>query len=358
MYVNGKKVGHTTYQYPPRRYEIPAALLKAGRNTIVIRVTNQAGKGGFVPDKPYFMTVDDQQIDLKGTWQYKVGQVYQPREKGKASGSPLVFQNQPAALYNAMIAPVVPMKVKGFVWYQGESNVDDPTPYNKLLPALINDWRALWKNPDAPFLIVQLPNFQGIDYRPAESNMALLREAQNNALLLKNTAVTVTMDLGEWNDIHPLNKKDIGKRLALAARNLAYNERQVIHSGPRLKAQNMERDKIILTFEDVAKGITSRDSAALRWFSMADYDKKFVWADARIVAKDQIELSAATLKTPKYVRYGWQDNPEGINFYNSEGLPAAPFRTDGEVLDDSKPWKGKKCGVVLTMMRSMCIWIM
>ncbi|MBE9462693.1 sialate O-acetylesterase [Dyadobacter subterraneus] len=348
MYVNGKKIGNTTYQYPPRRYEIPAGLLKSGKNTFVIRVTNQVGKGGFVPDKPYFMTVDDQQIDLKGTWQYKVGEVYQPLKKGYDKGSLLVRQDQPTALFNAMVAPILPMKLKGFIWYQGESNVDNPEPYKKLMPALINDWRGQWKNPDAPFLVVQLPNFQDVNYTPSESNMALIREAQNQALALKNTAVTVTLDLGEWNDIHPLNKKDIGKRLALSARNLAYNEKDVVYRGPTLKSQTIEKDKIILTFDHVAKGITSKDSEPIRWFSIADYDKKFVWAKARLTGKDQIELSSELLKTPKYVRYGWQDNPEGINFYNSEGLPASPFRTDTELLDDSKPWKGKKSAVVLT----------
>lgn len=347
MYVNGKKIGNTTYQYPPRRYEIPAGLLKAGKNTFVIRVTNQVGKGGFVADKPYYMTVDNQQIDLKGTWQYKVGEVYPLHKKGNFGGA-LVHQNQPTALYNAMVAPVLPMKLKGFIWYQGESNVDNPEPYNKLMPALINDWRTLWENPDAPFLVVQLPNFQDIDYAPAESNMAMIREAQNQALALKNTAVTVTLDLGEWNDIHPLNKKDIGKRLAVSARNLAYNESNVVYSGPALKSQTIGKDKIILKFDHVAKGITSKDSEPLRWFSIADDDKKFVWAMARIIGKDQIELSSELVKTPKYVRYGWQDNPEGINFYNSEGLPASPFRTDAEILDDSKLWKGKKCAVVLT----------
>ena len=347
MYVNGQKIGGTSYQYPPRRYEIAAGLLKAGKNTFVIRVTNQAGKGGFVPDKAYFMTWGDQQIDLKGTWQYKVGEVYQPLRKGNFAGAQ-VLQNQPAALYNAMIAPVLPMKLKGFIWYQGESNMDNPEPYNKLMPALINDWRALWKNPEAPFLVVQLPNFQEVNYSPTESNLALIREAQNRALTLKNTAVTVTLDLGEWNDIHPMNKKDIGKRLALSARNLAYNEKNVIYRGPALKAQTIDSDKIILTFDHVAKGITSRDSESLRWFSIADDDKKFVWATARIIGKDQIELSSELVKAPKYVRYGWQDNPEGVNFYNSEGLPASPFRTDAEMLDDSKSWKGKKCAVVLT----------
>lgn len=348
MYVNGKKIGNTTYQYPPRRYEIPSDLLKAGKNTFVIRVTNQAGKGGFVPDKPYFMTYNDQQIDLKGTWQYKVGQVYKPAGITDGTNASFVAQNQPTALFNAMIAPILPMKLKGFVWYQGESNSSNPNAYNALMSALINDWRRLWTDENLPFLVVQLPNFQDINYAPSESNLAVLREAQNKALTLKNTAVAVTLDLGEWNDIHPLNKKDIGKRLALSARNIAYKEKNVVYSGPRLKSQLISGDKVVLTFDDVADGIRSRDGEDLRWFSVADYDKHFVWAKVKILGKDQIELWSETVKTPKYVRYGWQDNPEGINFYNSEGLPASPFRTDAEILDESKPWKGKKAAVVLT----------
>jgi sialate O-acetylesterase len=348
MYINGKKIGNITYQYPPRRYEIPSDLLKAGKNTFVIRVTNTAGKGGFVPDKPYFMTVGSEEIDLKGTWQYKIGEVYQPIRFGGIGGGGLVRQNQPTALYNAMIAPVLPMKIKGFLWYQGETNTDRPERYDAFLPALINDWRRLWNDPKLPFLGVQLANFQDINYTPTESNWARLREAQNKAHTLPNTAVAVTIDLGEWNDIHPLNKKDIGKRLALSARNLAYGEKELVHSGPSLKSQRIENGKISLTFDNVAEGITSKDGEELRWFSIADYDKKFVWAKTKIVGKDAIEVWNEAVKSPKYVRYAWQDNPEGVNFYNSVGLPASPFRTDGEIMDETKPWKGKKCAVVLT----------
>lgn len=348
MYVNDKKIGNITYQYPPRRYEIPADLLKEGKNTFVIRVTNSSGKGGFVPDKPYYMTANGEEIDLKGTWQYKVGEVYQPFNFGGFGGGGINQQNQPTALYNAMIAPVLPMKVKGFLWYQGESNVGNPEPYNQLLPALINDWRNLWNDTNLPFFVVQLTNYQEINFTPTESNNALLREAQNQALTLPNTAVAVTIDLGEWNDIHPLNKKDIGKRLALSARNIAYNEKDLVHSGPTLVAQNIENGKITLTFSNVADGITSKDGEELRWFSIADYDKKFVWAKTKVIGKDKVEIWNEAIKNPKYVRYAWQDNPEGVNFYNSADLPATPFRTDIENLDETKAWKGKKCSVVLT----------
>ena len=347
MYVNGKKIGNITYQYPPRRYEIPANLLKEGKNTFVIRVTNTSGKGGFVPDKNYSMTANDEDIDLKGTWQYKVGEVYQP-ENSRGLTAGLVQQNQPTALYNAMIAPVLPMKIKGFIWYQGESNTGNPELYDALMPTLITNWRTLWKDENLPFLAVQLANFQDINYTPSESNWARLREAQNQALKLPNTAVTVAIDLGEWNDIHPLNKKDIGKRLALSAENLAYNDKKVVHSGPTLKSHTIENGKIMLTFDNVGERITSNDGEELRWFSVADYDKKFAWAKARITGKNQIEVWNEDIKTPKYVRYAWQDNPAGVNFYNSRDLPASSFRTDGEILDKNKPWKGKKCSVVLT----------
>ncbi|MCF0074161.1 sialate O-acetylesterase [Dyadobacter sp. CY261] len=327
MYLNGRKIGNITYQYPPRRYEIPADLLKPGPNKFVIRVTNSTGKGGFVPDKPYFMTVGGDTIDLKGTWQYKVGAVFPPEEK--RNNPVLVHQNQPTALYNAMIAPVLPLKVKGFLWYQGESNTGNPKPYNALLPALIEDWRAHWGE-RLPFLVAQLPNFQDIDYTPAESNIALLREAQNKALTLPNTAVAVTIDLGEWNDIHPLNKKDIGKRLALAARNMTYGEKDIIHSGPTLQSRSIEDGKIILTFADVGEGIVSSDGEPLRWFALAGDDGKFFWATIEVLGKNRIALQSDQVKSPRHVRYAWQDNPADVNFYNSAGLPASPFRTDGQ----------------------------
>lgn len=346
MFLNGQKIGNITYQYPPRRYEIPHGILKTGKNTLVIRVTNTAGKGGFVPDKPYFLSANGQTIDLKGDWLYKVGEVYPPNSGSGGGG--FTAQNQPSALFNAMVAPFTNLSIKGFLWYQGESNTGNPMPYDNYLPALINDWRKLWNQGDLPFLTVQLANFQDIDFLPAESNWARLREAQLKSLSLQNTALAVTIDLGEWNDIHPLNKQDIGVRLSLAARNLAYNESDLEYSGPILKNKQIENSKIILTFDHVGNGIMSKDKEDLRWFSIADYDKKFVWAKTKIVEKDKVEVWNEVVKSPKYVRYAWSDNPEGVNFYNQEGLPASPFRTDIENLDASKPWMGKKCAVVLT----------
>ena len=157
LYVNGKLVGNTTYQYPQRRYKLPDGILKPGKNIFVIRVINNSGKGGFVPDKPYQLIAGNDTIDLKGFWQYKVGQVNIP-QRGFGGGG-ISAQNQPAALYNAMVAPLVNYNVKGFLWYQGEANTFKAEEYDKLQPALIADWRNKWNEPNAPFLYVQLPGF-------------------------------------------------------------------------------------------------------------------------------------------------------------------------------------------------------
>ena len=324
VYVNGQLVGNITYQYPPRRYEIPVGVLKPGKNTIVIRVINTSGKGGFVPDKPYCMIEDGQTVDLKGTWQYKVGEVYEPK-----SYSDPVFsaQDQPTALYNGMIAPLTNHTVKGFLWYQGEANSSRPKEYERLLPALINDWRDKWGEGALPFLYVQLPNFMDVNYLPAESNWAGLREAQLHALSVPNTAMAVTIDLGEWNDIHPLNKKDIGDRLALCADNLAYGEKNVVYMGPVYQSYKVDENKIAVTFVHTGSGLLSIDGEPLSRFEIAGADHKFIWANAKIV-ENGVEVWNDRIPNPKYVRYAWSDNPEGANLYNKEGLPASPFRTD------------------------------
>ncbi|WP_205502324.1 sialate O-acetylesterase [Rufibacter psychrotolerans] len=325
LYVNGQEVGKTTYQYPQRRYSLPAGVLKPGKNLFVVRVTNQGGKGGFVPDKPYFIEANGQTLDLKGTWQYKVGEVFRPATGGIEGG--INAQNQPTALYNAMVAPATNYTLKGFLWYQGESNAGNPAEYKKLLPALISDWRARWGQGNLPFLYVQLPNFMEVNYLPSESNWALMREAALQTLSVPNTAMAVTIELGEWNDIHPDNKKDVGERLALAAQKLIYGEKKLVSSGPLYQSSTVEGNKIILSFTNVGSGLTSQDGEELNWFAIAGEDKKFVWAKARIEG-DKVVVWSDEVPAPKWVRYAWADNPDGANLYNKEGLPASPFRTD------------------------------
>ncbi len=276
-----------------------------------------------MPDKPYYMTANNLEIDLKGTWQYKVGEVYEP--KSFEGGFAFSAQNQPTALYNAMIAPLINQKIKGFLWYQGESNAGNPEPYKKFLPALINDWRMKWQDENLPFLYVQLANFMDVDYLPTESQWAELRYAQLLALSVPNTAMAVTIDLGEWNDIHPLNKKEVGERLALGAFKLAYHQ-NIVYSGPIYESNEKQGNKIIISFTDTGSGLITNDGEELRRFEIAGSDGKFVWADAKIVG-NSVEVWNDEIENPVKVRYAWCDNPRDANLYNKEGLPASPFET-------------------------------
>lgn len=322
LYINGRQVGQTTYQYPQRRYNVPAGVLKTGKNLFVIKVTNQAGKGGFVPDKPYCIFSGNDTVDLKGYWQYKVGQVFEP---GPPSPAGINAQNQPGSLYNAMVAPYIDYSIKGILWYQGESNESRPKEYSELLMSLIRDWRNKFKKPEAPFIYAQLPNYMDVNYLPSESNWAVLRESQLKALSLPFTAMTVNIDLGEWNDIHPDNKKDVGERMALAARKIAYHD-SVVYSGPIYRDYTIEGNKIIISFTHVGSGLVSNDGEELSEFAVAGENRKFVWAHARIEG-DRVIVWSDEVSEPKYARYAWADNPDNPNLYNREGLPASPFRT-------------------------------
>ncbi|MEP7376730.1 MAG: sialate O-acetylesterase [Chitinophagaceae bacterium] len=322
IYINGKQIGNTTYQYPQRRYTVPADLLKPGKNIFVIRVSNTAGKGGFVPGKPYCLFNDKDTIDLKGSWQYKVGEVYSPGSASRSGG--IALQNQPTALYNAMLAPVINYTIKGFLWYQGESNASRPEEYAKLQPALITDWRSKWKQGELPFIYVQLPNFMDANYLPSESQWATLRESQLKSLSVPNTAMAVAIDLGEWNDIHPDNKKEVGERMALAAKKIAYGE-NIVHSGPIYQSLKTEGNKIIITFDHTGSGLITNDGEEISEFAIAGADKKFVWAKAQVEG-DKIIVWNDAVQEPLYVRYAWADNPVNPNLYNKEGLPASPFQ--------------------------------
>lgn len=324
LYINGKQVGNTTYMYPQRRYNVPADLLKPGKNIFVVKVTNNSGKGGFVPDKPYCLFTGTDTIDLKGTWQYKIGEVFLPRSGSGATG--INAQNQPTALYNAMVAPVINYSIKGICWYQGESNTGRAAEYARLQPAQITDWRNKWQQGDIPFLFVQLPNFMDATYIPSESQWAELREAQLRSLSVPNTGMAVAIDLGEWNDIHPDNKKDVGERLALAAQKIAYGE-NIVYSGPVFQSSKTEENKIIITFTHTGTGLITNDGGELCELAIAGADKKFIWAKAKLDG-DKVIVWNDNIKDPVYVRYAWADNPVNPNLYNKEGLPASPFRTD------------------------------
>jgi len=326
LYVNGVLSGSTSYQYPPRRYNLPAGLLKPGKNIIVIRIVNTAGKGGFVPDKPYYVTADGQNIDLRGDWQYKVGQVFPPKND-RDNFIPFSAQNEPTGLYKTMVAPVINYPIKGILWYQGEANTLRPNEYEQLLPALIADWRNKWHEGNIPFIYAQLPGFMEVDYSPTDSKWAQLREGQLKTLSVPNTAMAVTIDAGEWNDIHPLDKKDVGERMALGAEKIAYGDTGLVASGPIYQSAKIEGNKIVISFNSIGSGLIAKGGTELSQFAIAGEDGKYVWANA-IIKDNKVIVWSDEITQPLYVRYAWADNPEGANLYNKEGLPASPFTTD------------------------------
>lgn len=331
LYINGKKVGNTTYMYPQRRYHIADDVLKEGTNVFTVRVTNQQGKGGFVPDKPYCIFAGTDTVDLKGTWHYKVGAVFPPVRRNRSQQQqpqqrPINAQNQPAALFNGMVAPITDYGIKGVLWYQGESNAGHPEQYTGLMRALIADWRHQWNNDTLPFLYVQLPGFMDYNYLPSESGWAELREAQRLSLAVPNTAMAVAIDLGEWNDIHPDRKKEVGERLARHAEKMVYGH-DIVEGGPMYRSYRKEGKKVILSFDAVGGGLKTNDGGALAEFAVAGTDGEFVWAQAEIVGNEVVVWSD-DITDPKRLRYAWADNPVNPNLYNEEGLPASPFEVE------------------------------
>lgn len=333
-FVNGQQVGVTdgahenAYQIP-RSYKLPAGLLKPGKNTIAIRVWDRAGDGGVcgAPQQMALEFTDKPSIPLAGPWSYKIE--LQLPNKGAEIFATMPHspggekQNLAAMLYNAMIQPLTPVTVAGAIWYQGESNVGRAYQYRHLFREMILDWRARFGQPDMPFLFVQLANFQPRHEQPGDSAWAELRDAQDATLQLPNTGMATAIDLGEANDIHPRNKQDVGKRLALAALKMVYGK-DVEFSGPRIKAASSEGSSLRLTFTH-ADGLVVKGDLA-HAFAIAGDNGEYHWADAKIDGSS-ILLSSPQVPQPKTVRYGWADNPS-MPIYNNAGLPAVPFRTD------------------------------
>ena len=274
--------------------------------------------------RPTIATIDD--------FREIIAQTGQPAG-GQRTDGPNSF---PSLLYNGMINPIISFSIKGVIWYQGESNAGRAYQYREIFPALIGDWRKQWGQDEMPFLFVQLANFKAPVTDPAESDWAELREAQAMALALPSTGMAVTIDIGEADDIHPLNKQDVGKRLALSALKVAY-DRDIVHSGPVYNSMSIEGTRIRLDFTSFGSGLTAKDRYGyLKGFAIAGEDGKFQWAQA-FIEGDQVVVYSNRVKNPVAVRYAWANNPDDANLYNMEGLPASPFRTDD--------WPGITLGV-------------
>ena len=328
-FLNGVEVGHMNDWNARRNYKVPAGVAKSGRNLIAVRVLDTSGLGGFAGD-PKAMNLalvgDDkaEPISLAGDWSYKAS-----TPMDELSSPPETTGNTPnrvTVLYNGMIAPLKPFPIKGAIWYQGESNASRAAQYRRLLPTMIRDWRAAFEVGDFPFYIVQLANYMDVRKAPANSQWAELREAQYlTTKALPNVGLALAIDIGEAKDIHPRNKQDVGRRLALNALATAYGK-DVESSGPVYKSKEVKGNAVKLTFDHLGGGLVAKGGEKLEGFAIAGEDGKFAWADA-VIDGDAVVVSSPKVEKPANVRYAWADNP-ACNLYNQAGLPAVPFRTD------------------------------
>ncbi len=319
-YWNGTVVGET-YQYNAMRsYTVPQKVLKEGINVLAVQITDDGWAGGFTADcDQIFYKSSKNKKSLCGEWHAKVGKVNLSRT---------MQPNQvETILYNQMIHPIIDFPIKGVIWYQGESNasVEGAKDYQTEFPTMIKDWRKIWGVGPFPFLWVQLANWQAVEEQPTDTGWARLREAQTMTLQTPNTAQAVIIDIGETDDIHPRNKQDVGYRLSLGARKLAYEE-SLVYAGPQYKSMSVEGNKIRLEFELQGSQLEAKETE-LQEFAIAGADKKFYWAKAKIDG-NSIVVWSDEVPNPVAVRYAWANNPIKANLYNTEGLPASPFRTD------------------------------
>lgn len=323
-WVNGTHVGRTEWAWNRARvYDVPAGALRPGPNVIAIRVEDGGGGGGLYGGADTrFVEAGSIRRPLPERWRFRISWVNVSSEYRK---------NQVrTVLYNRMIHPLLDFPVAGFLWYQGESNAggDDAFAYRTLFATMIRQWRADWGRGDLPFLWVQLANFMAPVEEPGDSDWAMLRESQSAVLALPRTGQAVAIDIGDAADIHPRNKQEVGRRLALAARRVAYGE-ELVFSGPTYRSHELRDGRVVIAFDHVAGGLAARDRSdgKILEFAIAGADRHFLRAEA-VIEGDRVVVWHEKVPQPAAVRYAWADNPADANLVNAGGLPASPFRTD------------------------------
>lgn len=334
-WLNGTLIGCQQIRGNARTYHVPGHLVKPGKNLLTVAILNKEGPGGFCSSPANMVLLPanaggEKPLRLSGTWKAKAGPALKDIQAPFPTPKVGHYQTVPG-MYNGMIAPLEPFALKGALWYQGEANGPRWLQYRRLLPTLIADWRERFQVGEFPFLIVSLPNYNPLQKNPVEPGWAEIRESQwRTVRTVPNTGLAMTIDIGNANDIHPRNKQEVGRRLALTARHLVYGEKDVVYSGPEFSKMQIEApkaDRIRLTFKHVHGGLMIKPGEKkLSGFAIAGSDKKFVWADAMIDG-ETVVVSSPEVAEPRHVRYGWAWNPL-VNLYNKEGLPAITFRTD------------------------------
>jgi sialate O-acetylesterase len=333
-YFNGVEVGRASDKAPgfnhvQRSYPVPGKLVKAGRNVVAVRVVSATERASIHLPRTVGVPVADPSA-AQSDWLLKVEHSFAPLPpdalKSRPKPNNQALRNVSSSLFNGMIAPLIPTAIRGAIWYQGESNSPRPSEYRELLSLMIRDWRAQWAQGDFPFLIQQLVN-NGLPQTDPNKpgGWPFLREAQAQvAGSLPECGIAVGIELGDPHTIHPANKQDVGKRLALAALEKVYGE-SLESSGPRFHSSQREGGAIRIRFSH-ATGLQSK-GGPLRQFAIAGEDQKYVWADSKLEG-ETVLVSHPKVPAPVSVRYAWSENPDGCNLFNAAGLPAMPFRTD------------------------------
>jgi len=319
-YVNGIEVQRQN-QNPTVQYLVPSNILKSGNNQITMRVLARWGVGGFDSEAQYLYAQSEDKkfiISLAGWWKYN--QNIEPK-----TSEWIEYYNLPTYIYNAKIAPLFPYKLKGIIWYQGESNVNNPKGYQNLFTILIHQWRCNFNQPNLPFIYGQLANYGTKVLLPEESNTSLIRNAQLQSLTIPHTAMVVNIDLGTDGDVHFKNKQTSGQRFALAALTLAYKKNNT-YVTPVFKSAKAQGNKILLSFSANTLGFKTKNNQLLKGFAIKTGNGKYVWANAKIQGK-QILVWANTITKPSAVQYAWGNNPDG-NLQTLHSLPVSPFKTD------------------------------
>ncbi|WP_268033703.1 sialate O-acetylesterase [Algoriphagus sp. PAP.12] len=323
IYINGELVHHKDWGAAMPEVSVSPDLLYQGKNVISIRAVNTWNNRPVIgaKDQMYLLQAG-KKVELEGTWSYS-NSIVEPKLPE------VTWQNwKPGAMYNAMIYPLKNYGVRGAIWYQGESNAGRAGEYKELFETMITNWRTIWNQPEMPFLFVQLANYmERVELQP-DSQWAFLREAQKETLELPQTGMAVIIDIGEADDIHPRNKKDVGERLWLQARKVAFKD-EVISSGPIIKSASKTGATITLDFISIGEGLQLIVEGEVKGFILKNESDKWITADGKIVGKDQIQIKLPDGFNPVEIRYAWADNPE-VNLINSEGLPAQPFRMELE----------------------------
>jgi sialic acid-specific 9-O-acetylesterase len=326
-WVNGTKVGNASGWDTPRIYSIPPGILKEGSNNITVRVTDNGGSGGmWGQEADIYLEIDNTRHSLAGNWKYQMS---------VANADYHVLDITPnmvhSSLYNTMIHPLTPFRIKGVIWYQGENNVGAGYDYRTLFQTQIKDWRTRWGY-ELPFYWVQLANLYPEDTPPVESSWAELRESQAMTLELPHTGQATIYDIGDAYSIHPTNKQEVGRRLSLIALHKDYGRDSLVYSGPTFQNVSFKENTAVITMNTYGSQLTIHNKYGyLEGFSIAGEDRKFVWAKAFIDANGKIIVYNENIAKPVAVRYAWSNNP-AANLFNAQGLPAIPFRTDS--------WKG------------------